>query len=49
MVEGLDLQKTRAAEVIAFNDHGVVKRVRLSLCAMGCDQAFKGIWWMPWH
>ena len=25
-------------------------RVRFSLCAMGeLDQAFKGIWWMPWH
>ena len=38
MVEGLDLQKTRAAEAIAFNETATLwpfKLVRLSLCVMG--------------
>jgi hypothetical protein len=49
----LMLRKTRAADWImrrtGRSQDRPFKRVRLSLCAMGCDQAFKGIWWMPWH
>ena len=51
MVERLDLQKTRAAGPIASTTSYSVAGQEspfITVCD-GLDQAFKGIWWMPWH
>jgi hypothetical protein len=49
MGDGLVVEIRRSAEL---NQNRLVRgdgRLFITVCDEILDQAFKGIWWMPWH